>query len=191
MTMPERCDHDNCGFESRLEYCAGEATNPEGVSWLTTQLLDDLLCNTQDVRSESFWVSADGAGVVTTRSFSYLRGDFGSYVWPLHSIHLSIQHTLDKKLRADKYHVVLGWRVHQQGVTDDPFATTYDIEEYPRGDTQSFMEAPDIFTGARESRLMTDYDLRQLYHELDMFARMQAAEHNDNIWARENAAQAG
>lgn len=182
--MSEFCEHSKCEFNNRLEYCAIEAANPEEAVAVVLVELDAILYDEDHIAGDSYQLTSDDSETLLCRSFSYLQGDIKSFVWPLTEKTLSVRHRVDKKMGAESYAIEMGWRVHQQGATNDRFVVRYCIDTYAKGNVQAEIEAPDVLTGERFARPMTTYDYEQLYNELSALSKLHSAERTDNARVR-------
>lgn len=113
MNSAERCEHPDCGFENRLEYCELEASDPE-EAMVVTDLLDYLLYDSGPVTSEEDYLSNAGPTQEVTRSFSYVSGDYASGNWPLVTTKVVIRHIQDREYERENYEVAVCWRPERQ-----------------------------------------------------------------------------
>jgi hypothetical protein len=176
-----RCDHAECGFENRQEYCIITASEPDGGAIVVADMLDELLEESGLVQSDNAAYISEPEGSIFTRSFSHLDGDFQSWIWPPTERRLAICHEFDRKLNRDSYHVAVGWIIHRAGITHNAFNTTYTIDIYPQGRVQAVVEQPSLEQeGEFESRAMTDYDYETLFDELAIVHGLHKAEDREN-----------
>lgn len=178
--MSEFCEHSKCDFNNRLEYCPVEAGREGGAAVVVIDAMDAILYEGEHVSGNHYQLTSDNSEQLLHRSFSYLHGDTEGWVWPLTETQMNIGHRTDRQTGAESYAVEVSWQVHQQGATDDRFVVRYYIDSYPEGDVQAMIEEPNVVTGERESRLMTEYDYETLFNELHMVDRMHTAERSDN-----------
>jgi hypothetical protein len=167
--VAETCGHSTCLFENRLEYCEIEAGDPNGAVSVVTDMLDALIYDSGAVTSDIHKVTADTDGLASARTFSYLHGDMGSWIWPLTETRLTLRHNTQN--------------VKQQGTNDNYFMTTYGIDVYKDGAVQASIVEPDLIEGGFTTRPMTSYDHEQLFNELSAVYDLHIAERNDNSQA--------
>lgn len=169
--MIERCAHNTCDFEQRLEYCPKLAGDPDDIAGLVVLKLDELLYTSNPITSDRNQGGFDSEGLYVERHFSYLHGDFKSWVWPLTETKLALQATSHQRPKQDRYHAAISWIVHQAGVSSTAVRSLYTLDVYPEGNVQTYVDQLSLKNGY-QGQAATPYDLQLLYTELEWVAEV-------------------
>lgn len=145
------------------------------------ELIDDIIYDAgrKAVISDGQSYFTDDEQSWMDRSFSYLVGDFESFVWPLISKTLYVTHERRKRPYREIYSANVGWRVEQVGTTADLFVTNFSLSFFKDGSVQGEIEEMDVILGTQAVRALTDYDYSRLFDELYIVKEIQAAERQE------------
>ncbi len=163
---PERCEHTDCNYQNRLEYCSEEARDPSGWALIAAGELEALLYEGKEFVRGGFKCSDESERYSFERTFSYLEGDLSTGN-TLIDRRIKVAHSLDKHFNINQYRVTTSWC--EFGKPDASFIVGYSFEYYPEGPVQAVMTEPvqpieSLKNGMidYQSRDMTAYDFEQL-----------------------------
>jgi hypothetical protein len=152
-SLAERCEHGDCDFDSRLEYCEVEAAKPDGPLVETTDLIDILLCEPDYIADSDFFASFGPNEGLIRRHFPMLTAAGETTT----ETTISISHTQERQPSRDRYAIAVNWIAENAGSIIHKDITAYSIDVYPSGPIQAMVSERDD-----EARRLTPYDVGQL-----------------------------
>lgn len=179
----ERCLDSGCQFDNRTDYCY---ENPLVLGELGSQipsLLDALLYDKRALPSDAITTTTDSVNYSYIRASSTFLADKSIRDWPIARTEVVISQEIAKETGVIVYGVYVAKSVLLSKISDQPFASTYNIVVMPNGlvdfeveDYGMYFKDGGFYDGAIDKRPMTFYDCHQLMETLSLLDHSRGSE---------------
>ena len=193
--MYESCEHTET-LDDRREYCELEAMDPAGDVAIVTELIDTLLYDKENARSDVYQLSSDRSLQMLRRVVTHavrnpyseagLQKESGEKLPEEVKVKVSLCHQINKVMGSEHYGIDISWGVESQ-INEGRYSTEYFMDIFPNGRVLTCLDEPDLgrideelnvipANGGRHERPMTPFDYTKLFDELGLVYDIQVSE---------------